>query len=65
MEKLVDFFSELMEELANWTPGKEFPEIPIEDVPDEIQRHLKETNFQVINTFDIESKDFSFIMKHF
>jgi len=46
---ILNFLLELMEELANWTPGKELPEIPIEDVSEEIQRHLRETHFQVIS----------------
>jgi hypothetical protein len=36
----------LLEELANWKPGMDLPDIPIEDVSEELDRHVRETNFQ-------------------
>ncbi len=44
---VIAFSSELVEELANWKPGMNLPEIPVEDVSEELERHLRETNFQV------------------
>jgi len=37
----------LVEELANWKPGMNLPDIPVEDISEELERHLRETNFQV------------------
>ena len=38
-----------MDELANWKPGMALPEIPVEEVSEEVDRHLRETNFQVLD----------------
>jgi hypothetical protein len=40
----------LIEELSNWKPGMNLPDIPVEEVSEELERHLRETNFQVILT---------------
>ena len=40
--------SDLSQQLAEWKPGMELPNIPIEDVSDEINRHRREIGFQVI-----------------
>ena len=39
--------SDLSQQLAEWKPGMELPNIPVEDVSDEIKRHRKEIAFQV------------------
>ena len=38
--------SDLSQQLAEWKPGMELPNIPVEDVSDEIKRHRKEIGFQ-------------------
>ena len=40
--------SDLSQQLAEWKPGMELPNIPVEDVSDEIKRHRREIGFQVI-----------------
>ena len=42
------FSAELIEELSNWKPGMNLPDIPVEEVSEELERHLRETNFQVM-----------------
>ena len=39
--------SDLSQQLAEWKPGMELPNIPVEDVSDEIKRHRREIGFQV------------------
>ena len=39
--------SDLSQQLAEWKPGMELPNIPVEDVSDEIKRHRREISFQV------------------
>ena len=43
--------SDLSQHLAEWKPGMELPNIPVEDVTDEIKRHRREIGFQVIIQF--------------
>jgi hypothetical protein len=45
----------LIEELSNWKPGMNLPDIPVEEVSEELERHLRETNFQVILNFDAKN----------
>ena len=39
--------SDLSQQLAEWKPGMELPNIPVEDVNDELKRHRREIGFQV------------------
>ena len=34
-------------QLADWKPGMELPNLPVEDVADEIKRHRRDTSFQI------------------
>ena len=41
--------SDLTQRLAEWKPGMDLPNIPVENVTDEVKRHRREIGFQVSN----------------